>query len=70
MCEKIEYYSEDGYRAVLYDYHEVCLYHDKCYQMSVFRPDGLEIMHAYNAAPKTIAELKKVVEFAKGMVGT
>ena len=60
--KRIEYSSEDGYRGLLYDWH-----FDNCtgewnYSMSIKDKDGYEVLYAYNATPKTIDELKKVVD--------
>ena len=59
--EEVSYKSENGYRGFLYDYHhdEYCGYH---FQMSIRDKDNHEVMHSYNATPKTYDELKELVD--------
>lgn len=64
MQEKIEYTSKDGYRGVLYDWHD----DSRCgenYQISVYNPQGREILHAYNAASRSLIELIEVVNMMR-----
>lgn len=58
--DKIEYVSSDGYKGILYNCHE--WYGEQKYEMSVRDSDGYEVLHTYNATPKTAEELKKVVD--------
>lgn len=58
--DKIEYVSSDGYKGILYNLHE--WYGEQKYEMSVRDSDGYEVLHTYNATPKTAEELKKVVD--------
>jgi len=58
--DEIRYISNNGYRGCLYDPHYD---HDKMfYQMSIRNKNGIEVLHAFNATPKTVEELKKVVD--------
>ena len=59
--QKIEYYSSDNWRGVLYDRHNDP-YCGERFQMSIFSPGGREVLHSYNAKPATLEELKKVVD--------
>lgn len=61
MHDDIVYKSEDGYTGVLYDYHNDP-YCGENYQLSIRDKDGYEVLHAYNASPKTLEELKDAVE--------
>ena len=60
--KSIEYLSERHFRGSLYDYHRNPFTDKWYYQMSVFAPGGREILHAFYATPKTVQELKNVVE--------
>ena len=58
----ISYFSENGYKGILYDLHEDG-HGGICYQMSICkRDDGHEVLHAFDATPKTLAQLKDIVE--------
>lgn len=60
--EAIKYVSENGYKGILYDSHADA-FGDQCYQMSICkRDDGHEVLHAFDATPKTLAQLKDIVE--------
>ena len=59
--DAIKYVSENGYSGLLYDYHE--FYGEEFYQMSIRDNDGKEVLHAYNATPKSFEELKEAIEW-------
>lgn len=61
MGENIEYISEKGYKGHLYNWHFDDWTGEWNYSMSIRDKDGFEVLHAYNAAPKTLEELKRVV---------
>jgi len=58
----IEYKSKNGWRGALYDPHEC--YGKEYFRMSITDDKGKEIISAYNATAKTMAELKKLVDKA------
>lgn len=60
MEEMIKFKSVHQFKGVLYDWHNdpICGEH---YQMSISDSKGNEILHSYNATPKTLEELKDVV---------
>ena len=58
--KRIEYTSEAGYKGVLYNWHYDDLTGEWNYSLSVKDKDGYEVLHAYNASPKTMEELKSV----------
>ena len=66
--DRIEYVSESGKKGVLYNLHDNYDGTEKLYEMSIYDPDGYEVTHAYNAAPKNIEELKNVVEREPGFL--
>ena len=66
MGRKIEYESKSGFKGRLYDRHK--FFGEEYYQMSIWNPDGQEIIRAYNASPQTIGELKEVVEHSQKLV--
>ena len=59
--ERIEYVSSKGYKGILYDPH-MDMFAGENYQMVILDKTGREILHSYNAKPKTEQELKKVVD--------
>ena len=60
MEERIKYKSFHGFKGVLYDWHNdpFCGEH---YQMIITNQQGEEVLHSYNAKPKTLEELQNVV---------
>ena len=60
MEDRIKFKSFHGFKGVLYDWHNdpFCGEH---YQMIITNKQGEEILHSYNANPKTLEELKDVV---------
>jgi len=60
MEERIKFKSFHRFTGVLYDWHNdpYCGEH---YQMSITDGKGKEVLHSYNAKPKTVEELKDVV---------
>lgn len=60
MDEVIKFKSLHRFKGVLYDWHDdpYCGEH---YQMSIMDDEGREILHSYNAKPKTVEELRSVV---------
>ena len=60
MEERIKFKSLHRFKGVLYDWHNdpYCGEH---YQMSITDSEGNEVLHSYNAKPKTVEELKEVV---------
>ena len=60
----IEYTSEKGLTGTLYNWHQG-FDGGWAYEMSVRNRGGVELLHAYNAAPKNLEELKKVVEWVE-----
>ncbi len=58
---RIEYVSDDGHRGVLYNWHHDDFTGEWNYSMSIYDKDGFEVLHAYNAAPKTAEELKDAI---------
>ena len=60
MDERIKFKSFHRFTGVLYDWHNDphCGEH---YQMSITDSEGKEVLHSYNATPKTLEELKGVV---------
>lgn len=66
ICDEIRYVADNGFRGALYDYHECDgRYY---YQMSIRDKEGHEILHAYNARPKTYEQLKEVVDEHTSMI--
>ena len=63
-CKNIEYVSKDGYKGILYDWHNDP-YCGWMYQMSIYSPGGREVLHSYNAKPKNIKELIEVVNIMR-----
>ena len=61
-CKQIAYTSGKGYKGILYNWHCDNWTGEWHYSMMIFDRDGKEMLHAYNASPKTIQELKNVVE--------
>lgn len=59
--ERIEYTSEAGYTGFLYDWHydPFCGWH---YCMIIRDAAGKNVLHSYNARPKSLEELKSVVD--------
>ena len=64
----LEYVSKAGYKGVLYNWHYDDWTGEWNYSMSIKDKDGYEVLHAYNATPKTMDELKKVVNEHPSMV--
>ena len=62
--EMIVYISPNGWKGSLYGWHTdpFCGGH---YSMSIFDDTGKEVLHAYNAKPRTQDELKCIVERAE-----
>ena len=60
--KRIEYVSDDGYKGVLYNWHYDDWTNEWNFSMSIRDKGGYEVLHAYNASPKTIEELKEVVD--------
>jgi hypothetical protein len=60
--DNIEYTDEDGKRGILYNWHCDSWTREWHYTMSIYDRDGFEILHAYNAAPKTVEELKDAMK--------
>lgn len=58
----IRYKSENGYSGVLYNKHRDDWTGEWNYSMRIYDSDGKEVLHAYNAKPKTLGELAKVVD--------
>ena len=60
MEDRIKYKSLHGFKGVLHDWHNdpFCGEH---YQMTITNQQGEEVLHSYNATPKTLEELKDVV---------
>ena len=54
----LEYVSKAGYKGVLYNWHFDEWTGEWNYSLSVKDKDGYEVLHAYNASPKTMEELK------------
>ena len=65
MQERIEYQAPGGQKGVLYHWHNDP-FGGSYYEMSIRDKDGFELLHAYNAAPKTYEELKHVVDHEIG----
>lgn len=61
-CVKMEHTSENGYKGILYNWHYDDWTGEWNYSMRIYGPDGKEVLHAYNATPKTLDELAKVVD--------
>ena len=60
---EIRYKSDNGYEGLLYNWHRDDFTGERCYSMCVFRTsDGHEVLHAYNATPKSREELEIVVD--------
>lgn len=66
--DRIEYVNEKGFKGVLHNPHDDLRGMDKVYEMSVYDPDGFEVTHAYNAAPKNLEDLKNVVNNEPGFL--
>lgn len=58
---KIEYTSKDGYKGMLYNWHYDDYIGEFNYSMSISDMNGKEVLHAYNATPKTRDELIDIV---------
>ena len=60
MEETIKFKSLHGFKGLLYDWHNdpLCGEH---YQMAITDQQGIEVLHSYNATPKTLEELKDIV---------
>ena len=60
MEDRIKFKSLHGFKGVLHDWHNdpFCGEH---YQMTITNQQGEEVLHSYNAKPKTLEELKDVV---------
>lgn len=58
----IKYTSPDGHEGILYNWHHDSWTGEWNYSMSIRDKDGFEVLHAYNASPKTLKELKDVVD--------
>lgn len=60
MEERIKFKSLHRFRGVLFNWHKdsFCGEH---YEMQIYDDKGNEILHSYNAKPKTLEELKEVV---------
>ena len=54
----MEYVSKAGYKGILYNLHYDESTGEWNYSLSVKDKDGYEVLHAYNASPKTMEELK------------
>lgn len=61
MEKTIKYTSDDGYTGLLYNWHYDDGTEEWNYSMSIRDMDGYEVLHAYNASPRTMDELKRVV---------
>ena len=59
--EEITYKTEKGLKGILYNWHNDP-YSGDHYSMIIQDRHGRIILHSYNAAPKTIEELKNVVD--------
>ena len=68
LGEEFSYTSENGYTGWLYDYHEN--FGKRYYQLSIRDRNKHEVLHAWNAAPKTLEELKKVVEGMSDLIAS
>lgn len=66
--DRIEYVNEKGFKGVLYNLHDDWNGTEKLYEMSIYDPDGYEVTHAYNAAPKNLEDLKNVVNNEPGFL--
>lgn len=62
MPETIEYVAKGGMKGVLYNWHYDDWTGEWNYSMRILDKDGFETLHAYNATPKTMKELKHVVD--------
>ena len=62
MEKEIEYTAPSGNHGRLYNLHFDDWTGKYTYSMSVRNKDGYEVLHAYNAAPRTLKELKNVVD--------
>ena len=60
MEEMIKFKSMHGFKGILHDWHDdpFCGEH---YQMTITNKQGEEVLHSYNAKPKTLEELRDVV---------
>lgn len=68
MPKIIEYVSKGGIKGILYNWHYDDWNGEWHYSMRILDKDGYETLHAYNAMPKTMDELKKVVNEHPSMV--
>lgn len=59
---RIEYTSASGVKGILYHWHRDEITEEWRYSMLILDRHGREILHAYNAAPKTVEQLKHVVD--------
>ena len=60
--KEIRYTGANGYEGVLYNWHKDDYTDGEWnYSMSIRNLAGREVLHAYNATPKTIEELARVV---------
>ena len=60
--ERIVYTSENGCKGFLYNWHFDAFTGGWHYSMSIRDETGLEVLHSYNAKPKSKEELKNVVD--------
>lgn len=62
MQDHIEYEAPNGTKGLLYNWHYDSWTREWNYSMSIYDKDDYEILHTYNATPKTLEELKDAVE--------
>ena len=60
MEEMIKFKSMHGFKGILHDWHDDPL-RGEHYQMTITNKQGEEVLHSYNAKPKTLEELRDVV---------